>query len=645
MRPILFGKKATDYSTNGLGRVDCVSCIVTEERNGIYELEAEVIIGSENVDKLEMDSILVVRPSVGASLQAFRIYNISKPINGHFTVLAQHISYQLSYIPAMPFSVAASTNACAQTLTALKSNATETCPFTFQTDVTNVSSYTQTTPASIRQRLGGVEGSVLDMFGGEYEWDNYKVTLHKNRGKIEATATLAYGKNITDLTQEEYISSTVTGVCPFWKSNDENGKTVTLPEKVIESQYADAYAYRRTIALDLSSDFENEPTVAQLRNAASVYVNTAGLGIPRVSIDVSFVDLAGTEEYKDIAPLEQVKLCDMVNVYFDKLGISTTAKVVKTVYNVLTERYDSVEIGSIKTNLASTIYGQDGAIEAAENRAVFAISKANTEITSDIDALRDQINNATSWLTKSGGYVIAVRNDDGSWKELLFMDTNDTSTAKNVLRINENGIGFSSRGVNGPYTQAWTLDGRIVIGGTNVPSLTVYKSDGSVLFQIDSDGVEWNAIRSSMSKNGAFSTGDNSTSKLVLEYGQIKGYFSGTQYGTIQMADSWSGYLNDIGLSIQANAVGISGRLLTRAGNSGTYYVSLEDGYVVYNVEMTYTQYTFTHIDDYVDAEFGAHGTTYNGLLPTTITDWEVGIPTTYSVDSYRVRNGIVIAP
>lgn len=580
MRPILFDKKATGYSTNGLGRVDCVSCVVTEERNGIYELEAEVIVGSENVDKLEMDSILVVRPSVGASLQAFRIYNISKPINGHFVVLAQHISYQLSYIPSMPFSVAASTSACAQTLAALKSNATETCPFNFSTDVTTVSSYTQTTPASIRQRLGGVEGSVLDQFGGEYEWDNYSVTLHKNRGKTVATATLAYGKNITDLTQEEYISSTVTGVCPYWKSNSEDGTIVTLPEKVVESQYADAYAYRRTTALDLSSDFEEQPTVAQLRNAASVYVNTTGLGIPRVSIDVSFVDLAGTEEYKDVAPLEEVKLCDMVNVYFDKLGISTTAKVVKTVYNVLTERYDSVEIGSIRTNLASTIYGQDGAIEAAENRAIFALSKVDVDV-------RDQINNATKWLTSSGGYVIATRNTDGSWKELLFMDTNDTSTAKNVLRINENGIGFSSRGVNGPYTQAWTLDGKIVIGGTNVPSLTVYKSDGTVLFQIDSSGVEWNTTYSSMTKTGilkanqaeligTLTAGGTYGPRMRIDGGSIYGDYNGSQSAQITMSNSWYGAVSGNGMAINSDVIGLGGAIVVResSSGSGTYHLT-----------------------------------------------------------------------
>lgn len=497
MRPVLFDSRATTYDTNGLGRLECVSCVVTEERNGMYELEAQVPESAELASSLEMDSILLVKPSQGASMQAFRVYKITKPINGLFTVQAQHISYQLSNIPTMPFSMAASSSACAQVLAALKSNSVESCPFSFWTDVTTISSYNQTIPASIRQRLGGVEGSVLDQYGGEYEWDNWTVKLHKNRGVVVPTATLKYGKNITDLTQEEEISSTVTGVCPYWQSEvDGTVVTVTLPEKVVESQYADNYAYRRTIPLDLTQDFQSQPTVAQLRAAARAFVNQAELGIPKVSIDVSFVHLADTEEYKDIAPLETVNLCDRINVYFEKLGVSTTAKVVKTVYNVLTEKYESIEVGSIRSGLATTIASQDT-----------AISEMQGVIFKDIDGkINSAINSATAWLTSSGGYVVAVKNDDGTWKELLFLDSDDTETAKNVLRINENGIGFSSSGVDGPYTQAWTLDGKLVIGGTNVPSLTVCDNSNNVLFQIDSSGMAWNSQYSSMAKSGLLSS-------------------------------------------------------------------------------------------------------------------------------------------
>lgn len=644
MRPILFPKTATTFTTNGLGRLDCSKCIVTEERNGVYELEAEVPEDGQLASSVEMDSILFTKPSEGASLQAFRVYKITKPIGGIFTVLAQHISYQLSHIPSMPFSVNTSSSACSQTLTALKSNATESCPFSFWTDVDTVSSYKQTTPASIRSRLGGVEGSVLDQFGGEYEWDNWTVKLHKHRGVVNPTVTLKYGKNITDLSQEEEIASTVTGICPYW-IDQSTGTVVTLTEKVVESQYADSYAYRRTIPLDLSQDFQEQPTEAQLRAKAQAYVNQAGIGIPKVSIEVSFVHLADTEEYKDIAPLETVRLCDVVNVNFEKLGISTTAKVVKTVYNVLTEKYESVSIGNVRTNLATTISSTDGAISAALSRANYNITQASNDLQEDID-------NATAWLTSSGGYVVANKDSNGHWTELFFASsTNLTANSTKVLRINNNGIGFSSSGINGPYTQAWTLDGKIVIGGTNVPSLTVYNANNQILFQTDMSGMEWNAAKSSMTKTGILTaqgakltqadiTGKlsvyNSSNTLIFQIaenglywnlanssmardgmltaqgaftcgsangqqitmnnnGQIVGYYQGNASVTIQTSTNWGGAVTGVGAKIDSNILGIGTNRLCigETDNPSTYWVSYI-GYVVTDLQTT----TISYISD-----------------------------------------------
>ncbi len=471
MKPILFSKNETTFNTNGLGRLECIDCHVTEERNGQYELEATIPVNGEHAELIEMNSIIVAKPNQSSAVQPFRVYKITKPLNGKFQVYAQHISYQLSYIPVMPFTVLADASACNNTLQGLKTNSAEDNPFTFWTDINTVASYVQTVPASVRQRLGGVVGSVLDCFGGEYEWDNYTVKLWQNRGLQTPQVTLRYGKNITDINQEEYISNTITGVCPYWVDSEEQN-IVTLTEKVVESEYADNYPFKRTIPLDLSTEFESAPTENELRAKAESYLEQNGIGIPTVSIKVSFINLADTEEYKDIATLQSVSLCDKVSVQFEKLGISSTAKVVKTVYNVLAEKYDSIEIGSIKTSLAQTITDTNGAIETTLDKALFATKTA------------------TQWLTGSNGYVMAVKNDDGSWKELLFMDTNDAETATNVIRINENGIGFSRNGVSGPYQQAWTMDGRLVIGGTNVPNMTITDENGEVGI-LDRYGLRW----------------------------------------------------------------------------------------------------------------------------------------------------------
>ncbi len=679
MRPILFSETATTFTTNGLGRLECAKCLVTEERNGVYILEAEVPESAELASSVAMDSILLAKPSEGAAFQPFRVHDIAKPINGVFKVLAQHISYQLSHIPAMPFSINTSQSACSQTLAALKANAVESCPFTFWTDVNTNAAYKQTTPASIRQCIGGTEGSVLDQFGGELEWDGWTVKLHRNRGVTVPTVTLKYGKNITDLTQEQEISSTVTGVCPYWIDGTTE-EIVTLPEKVVESQYANNYAYRRTIPLDLTQDFQTKPTQSQLRTKAQAYVNQAGVGIPKVSIEVSFVHLADTEEYKDIAPLETVRLCDVVNVNFEKLGISTTAKVVKTVYNVLTEKYESVSIGNVRTNLATTISGTDGAISAALSRANYNISQASND-------LQENIDNATAWLTSAGGYVIAERNNDGTWRELYFASSTDlTARSTKVLRINNNGLGFSGTGINGPYTQAWTLDGKLVIGGTNVPSLTVYDNQNRILFQINKDGTEWTATNSSMTKDGTltaknanitgalkvinpsdankpffdadsagvgwnatkssmtkagvltaqdatlrgtFTCGNDNAEKIVLDqFGEVAGYYNGTKCLSIQTSTNWHGAVSGAGAKIEAEYLGIgTNRLLVGETDDPDTYWTTYGGAVI--TELRYT--TIKYVQD-ISIDWDSKKATWTNATTEVLAGY-----------SYRIaRNGII---
>ncbi len=596
MKPILFAKNATVYTTNGIGRLDCVECKVTEERNGQYELEMIVPESSEHASSIEMSSIIVVKPYQGGNNQPFRVYKITKPFNGLFAVYAQHISYQLSYIPTMPFSVTASASAANASLQGLKTNSAETNPFTFWTNVDTVSSFEVGAPASIRSCLGGVEGSVLDKFGGEYEWDGYTVKLWKNRGVTVPTVTLKYGQNLTDLSQEEYISSTITGVCPFWKDAEGNN-LVTLTEKVVESQYADNYPFRRTVPLDLSQDFEQQPEEAQLRTNATAYLNASGIGIPTVSIKVSFVNLADTEEYKNILPLQTVKLCDMVKVEFEKLGISTTAKVVKTVYDVLNERYDSVEIGTIRTSLASTITDATGALTTAQSQLSSKFKQFGNTVEADII-------NATAWLTSAGGYVIANKNDDGTWKELIFASSTDlTSSSTKVLRVNNAGLGFSSTGIGGPYSQAWTLDGKMVIGGTNVPSLTVYDSNGDLIFrvgrvldgqgQLVSDGVEWDVQYSSMTPqgiltatncvlNGALTnqfTDNGVEIKAVYDSARITAYRNNVEMGHIEPGvrfwDSGTEYSATV---ISSPFIAFEGRVVTRDDPQNLYHKTWHNG-------------------------------------------------------------------
>lgn len=458
MTPILYPAGETNFTTNGLGGLsDCISCVVTEERNGQYVLEMTYPIDGLHFKDITYSSIIKVIPSDGATAQLFRVYKISKPLSGKVTIEADHISYQLSYIPVRPFTA----QNCAAALDGLIANSMETNPFTVWTDKTTTASYSQTLPASFRSRLGGVQGSILDVYGGEYEFDNYIVKLHASRG-TDNGVTLRYGKNITDIKQEENIANTVTGICPYW--TDSEGNTVTG-----DTQYADNagnYPYNRTVVMDFSADYENQPTKAELEAHARSYIAANNIGIPKVSIDVSFVALWQTEEYKDIANLERVKLCDIVTVEFAKLGISAKAKVVKTVYDVLKERYTSIEVGEARTDLVRTLS---------------EIQTASKEAASE-SFMRQAINHANTLLSGGlGGHVVLNRNANGEPNEILIMDTDDKDTAVNVIRMNVNGIGFSTTGYDGDYTTAWTIDGHFNADFIKAGTITAIDIVGSLI--------------------------------------------------------------------------------------------------------------------------------------------------------------------
>lgn len=599
MTPILFTENSTTFTTNGVGRLsDAISCIVSEDRNGPYELTMEYPSSGIHFDNILIRSIICALPARGKTIQAFRVYAISKPVNGVVTINAQHISYDLSKNTCMPFEVAASSSACNTVLQGIKTNAVETCDFTFWTDVNTVAAYKQTVPSSIRQRLGGIEGSVLDQYGGEYEFDNFTVKLHKNRGTAK-NIPLRYGKNITDIQQETNISKTVTGIVPFWVDNEGNN-LVTLTEKAVYSSHASSYSDPLTVPMDFSGRFEDQPTQAQLRTAAQDYVSQSTFGVPKVSTKIDFVNLADTEEYKDLLQLQNVYLCDIIPVQFEKLGINTTAKIVSVVFDVLKERYKSVTVGSLRADLSTTITDAEASLRTLSERTRMNFAQMDTEV-------ETAIVNATSWLTTSGGYVIAIKNTDGTWKELLFMDTADTQTAVNVLRINQNGIGFSSNGVNGPFTQAWTLDGKLVIGGTNVPSITVYDNNNNIIFQADATKIIWNATNSSMSSDGTITaTGANLTNANIKTTNSQDARWVQIENGGITLGQN-----NTTLMTITSGGIDTDAFLVDTTGQGYAWPVGTDFG-VKSDGDITFETYGYGNdiqFDGYSGVKFSVGGT------------------------------------
>lgn len=467
MIPILFDSNETEFSSNGLGRLDAISCVVSEELNGIFELEMSYPVGGQRFSDLVVSNIILAQPYDGADPQPFRIYKISKAMDGRVTVSARHLSYQLNWIPVMPFNY----SSLSDCLEKLVSQSVYTNPFTFETEKVITTGGAFTEPLPCRSMLGGVQGSVLQRYGGDYEWDNWTVRLLARRGSDNGVR-ISYGKNLISAQQETNIESTYTGVCPYYIDNDTEEVT-TLPEKYVLASTAGNFPFLRIQTVDFSSDFDEIPTVAQLRARAEQYITENNIGHPSVSIDVSFIALWQTEDYKDIAPLERVQLGDTVTVHFEKLGIDEQARVVAYDYDVLRERYNSVTIGDAKSSFAKTFVQQGHLIEETAN------------------SITDEVRKGTSWLTRGDGYVVAVKNTDGSWKELLFLDTPSIETAQKVLRINENGIGFSDNGVNGDYAQSWTLDGVLSLGGLNnaYGSLQLLDANAKITAEFSNQGI------------------------------------------------------------------------------------------------------------------------------------------------------------
>lgn len=433
MIPILYasvteGTVPTNYGVGALS--DVLTCEVKEELNGAYELTMEYAAEGIHASEIVPNAILKVKPNYTDDPQLFRIYKVGKTINGRFTVEAQHISYDLSGKVIASGTATSCVGACAL-LEAQAGN------FTISTDKSVSASFSVSEPSSVRSWFGGKKGSLLDVFGGEWFYNNYSATLKQARGQ-DRGVTIRYGKNLVDLSQELDMENLVTGVIPYYKDNQT--ETVTTGTKVSTGLVLDV---DRDIAVDFSSDVDPEsatPVTTQLATLAAAYIAKNNFTNVVESITLDFVQLQGLTE--------RVDLGDTCHIYFEALGISASIKCIATVWDVLEGRYTSTTFGELKTNIADTIAKQEKEVE----------EKPSTSY------MQEAIDRATELITGNlGGYVVIHdANGDGEPDEILIMDTDDITTATKVWRWNQNGLGYSSTGYSGTYGTAMTADGEIV---------------------------------------------------------------------------------------------------------------------------------------------------------------------------------------
>lgn len=435
MTPILFPADAASFETQGLGALtEAISCEITEAINGEYELAMTYPASGRRYADIKNRCIIYAKPDPYRAGQPFRIYRITKPMNGVVAVYARHISYDLSGVPVLPFEA---TNAPAA-MQGLGEHAAIQSPFTFSSTVEGSGSFTVAVPVSTRAAIGDGDGSILSVFGGELEWDGFAVRLLARRGQ-DTGVRIAYGKNLTSIEQDENIQNMFTGIIGYW-ADSESGTVVTSP--VVKAP--GTYDFDRIGTVDFSSDFDEQPTADSLAQKASEYIEANGIGVPEVSISVSWVQLEQYAGGEGLSLLERVTLGDTVTVEFPALGVDATARVVKTVYDALRDRYTSADIGSIRANIADTIAGQQQEIQKRPTA-------------SDVESIAQAIT-STILGAKGGAVRLLDTNNDGEPDTFYIADNPDPALAKKVWRFNYEGWGASKNGYNGPFTVAATLE-------------------------------------------------------------------------------------------------------------------------------------------------------------------------------------------
>lgn len=648
MKPILYEANTTMFTGTGLGVLaDCISCEVEEERNGVFECSFEYPITGIHYAEIVHGRIIRVSHDEGKDLQPFTIYERSAEISGVVTFYAHHISYDLSQIIVSPYNATNIETA----LAGLRYYAMVTNPFVFWTDKTSTGTFSVKVPSSVRSLLGGSEGSILDAFGGgEYKFDGMTVKLYQHRG-ADNGVTIRYGKNLTDIGQSIDASSLYNSVVPYWSDGvntvvyggvvtgeggikqimtwtDENG----LPMQDENGNvFTFSTALSKVVAMDLSGEFEEPPTVEQLEARALSILNANRPWIPKENIEVDFVALWQTEEYKDIAPLERVQLCDTVHVQYTELGVDATAKVIRVVWDALTERYTKIELGDAKTSFADVLMAEtDKKVESMPSYSEMDLA----------------IQHATDLITGGmGGHIVFMYDANGKPTDMLVMDTESTSTAVHVLRINVNGIGFSSNGVNGPYTSAWTLDGAFVadfitagtmsaarirggtleLGGANNGngSVAVYDAYGNIIGVWDNSGIEINGgiirttdgERASSIESGytKYYTGDLTNNSIIGSIG-TRSYASQGSYGL------------EMDIAYDADGIGWYASQNAQNTNYDPVLVYVRDGGIMSSGGVVSDDSVYCNRDFIITANHSLYGSAISNcdISDTSLTDCEI---------------------
>ena len=352
MIPILYEKTETDFTSNGLGRLrDAIKVEVTEERNGVYECDFEYPINGTNYEDIEVGRIIAVEHDTSGDIQPFDIVSCTKPISGRVTFHAVHISYRQRKMVTSGTSITSLADAFSMLKRATPSN-----PFEYETDKNSVGYLASAdgTPLTVREFLGGVDGSILDTYYGEYEWNKFKVILHNERG-VRTAYTIRYGVNLVSYEEEIDESETYNAVVPYWKGQNAQSQDIVIVGSIQRSGMTISSGRVECIPLDVTNKFETQPTKEEVQAMGLQIMSETQPYLPVRNIKIDFAQLADSSEYAEYADLLKCNLCDTIRVVFPRYNMDGYFKIVKVTYDVLQERYTDMELGTLQTTLAEAL--------------------------------------------------------------------------------------------------------------------------------------------------------------------------------------------------------------------------------------------------------------------------------------------------
>ena len=468
----LYNPAEEAFDSNGIGPLsDIISARVAREVNGTDELEIRYPLLGRHAAEISDRCLILAAPDPITQPQPYRIYRRVPASGGTIAVYARHWAYDLAGITVDPMTA----HSVAEVMAILPDKTTTPCPFQFETDKDVGSLFSYPKPRNLWRTLGGSEGSILDVYGGEYDFDRRKIRLLKRRGANRGVE-IRYGKNLRTVEMDRNCAEVYTGAHPYWDS-EEHG-LVTLPDMIIPAE--GTYDFVRIYELDLSGDFQEPPTPEELESRARAWMKSNHIGEPKISWKIEFTQLEQTEEYKGKALLEQIMLGDTTHAIFTAMGVDVEARAVATDYDPVHERYNSVTLGRVRQNLADTIIHQNDEISKKPGKG---------EVGSLVTAISQKLGAA---LTGALGGAVRVLDTDGDGMpdELYIADNPTPAQAKKVWRFNYEGWAASKSGYNGPYEFGATLEDGLLAAAVTAAHLkagTIESRDGSFFADLDNN--------------------------------------------------------------------------------------------------------------------------------------------------------------